>query len=250
MAELDSAPLIVLDPSNPASEDALDMAVRAAASLCVWLARKDGCAVPAPGDRRPIEIGHDLGAWPAVHARLALVEEGQAPAAGVLGPRGGAVIWVTGADLRPRRARSSGCPPARATWSRQACSRASAPRSRWPAAPAASWSACGEEWRHERAASHARAGRRRRCSRSADEGRSQAAAAVAPTRSSCASWPSRRWAASARRTGGRSSRTHRSAACSSCWLVATGGAAALGAARPGADPAPGRARRGRRDRAS
>jgi uncharacterized protein (DUF58 family) len=100
VAELDSAPLVVVDPSNPAGEEALDMAVRAAASLCVWLGRKDGCSVLLPGDRRPIEIGHDLGAWPAVHARLALVEEGPAPAAGVLGPRGGAVIWVTGADLR------------------------------------------------------------------------------------------------------------------------------------------------------
>jgi uncharacterized protein (DUF58 family) len=100
VAELDSAPLIVVDPSNPASEEALDKAVRAAASLCVWLARADGCAVLLPGERRPIDIGHDLGAWPAVHARLALVEEGAVPASGVLGPRGGAVIWVTGADLR------------------------------------------------------------------------------------------------------------------------------------------------------
>ena len=93
-------PLIVMDPSAPASEEALDKAVRAAASLCVWLARKDGCAVLLPGDRRPIDISHDLGAWPAVHARLALVQEGAAPAGSVLGPRGGAVIWVTGADLR------------------------------------------------------------------------------------------------------------------------------------------------------
>ena len=100
VAELDSAPLIVVDPSNPAGEEALDKAVRAAASLCVWLGRSDGCAVLLPGDRRPIDIGHDLGSWPAVHARLALVEEGTAPAGGVLGPRGGAVIWVTGADLR------------------------------------------------------------------------------------------------------------------------------------------------------
>ena len=100
VAELDSAPLVVMDPSNPAAEEALDMAVRAAASLCVWLARKEGCAVLLPGDRRPIDIGHDMGAWPGVHARLALVEEGPAPAGGVLGPRGGAVIWVTGADLR------------------------------------------------------------------------------------------------------------------------------------------------------
>jgi uncharacterized protein (DUF58 family) len=100
VAELDAAPLVILDPSSPASEEALDKAVRAAASLCVWLGRTDGCSVLLPGDRRPIEIGHDLGAWPGVHARLALVEEGPAPAGGVLGPRGGAVIWVTGADLR------------------------------------------------------------------------------------------------------------------------------------------------------
>ena len=99
VAELDSAPLIILDPSSPAGEEGLDMAVRAAASLCVWLARQDGCSVLLPGDRRPIEIGHDLGAWPGVHARLALVDEGPAPAGSVLGPRGGAVIWVTGADL-------------------------------------------------------------------------------------------------------------------------------------------------------
>ena len=100
VAELDSAPLVVMDPSSPGSEEQLDMAVRAAASLCVWLARKDGCSVLLPGDRRPIEIGRDLGAWPGVHARLALVEEGPGPAGSVLGPRGGAVIWVTGADLR------------------------------------------------------------------------------------------------------------------------------------------------------
>ena len=106
VAELDSAPLIVMDPSAPASEEALDKAVRAAASLCVWLARNGGCAVLLPGDRRPIDIGHDLGAWPAVHVRLALVEEGAAPAGGVLGPRGGAVIWVTGADLRAHAARA------------------------------------------------------------------------------------------------------------------------------------------------
>jgi uncharacterized protein (DUF58 family) len=100
VAELDSAPLVVMDPSSPASEESLDMAVRAAASICLWLARRDGCAVLLPGDRRPVDISHDLGAWPSVHARLALVEAGAAPASGVLGPRGGAVIWVTGTDLR------------------------------------------------------------------------------------------------------------------------------------------------------
>jgi uncharacterized protein (DUF58 family) len=99
VAELDSAPLIVVDPSAPSDEEGLDKAVRAAASLCVHLAQQGGCAVLLPGDRRPIEIGHDMGAWQAVHVRLALVESGPPPPASTLGPRGGAVIWVTGADL-------------------------------------------------------------------------------------------------------------------------------------------------------
>jgi uncharacterized protein (DUF58 family) len=99
VAELDAAPLIVVDPSAPSGQEELDMAVRAAASLCVHLGRAGGCAVLLAGERRPVEIGHDMGAWPAVHVRLALVEPGPPPSAASLGPRGGAVIWVTGADL-------------------------------------------------------------------------------------------------------------------------------------------------------
>ena len=99
VAELDSAPLVVLDCSSPASEEALDMAVRAAGSLCVHLARSTGCAILLPGERRPVEIGHDLGAWPSVHVRLALAEPGPQPSAAALAPRSGAVLWVTAADL-------------------------------------------------------------------------------------------------------------------------------------------------------
>ena len=44
VAELDSAPLVVLDRSAPASEEALDSAVRAAASLCVWLGPQPAAA--------------------------------------------------------------------------------------------------------------------------------------------------------------------------------------------------------------
>jgi uncharacterized protein (DUF58 family) len=100
VAELDSAPLIVMDPSAASGEEELDMAVRAGASLCVHLARAGGCAILLPGERRPIEIAHDMGAWPAIHVRLALMEPGPPPSSASLGPRGGAVIWVTGADLR------------------------------------------------------------------------------------------------------------------------------------------------------
>jgi uncharacterized protein (DUF58 family) len=100
VAELDSAPLVVLDAAAPASEEALDMAVRAAGSLCVTLARDDGCALLLPGDRRPVDVGPDLGGWSALHMRLALVEAGSAPPAPARAPRGGAVLWVTASDAR------------------------------------------------------------------------------------------------------------------------------------------------------
>lgn len=99
VADLDAAPLIVLDATSPASEEALDMAVRAAASLCVHLAHEGGCAVLLPGERRPIDLGRDLAGWPALHARLAVVESGAGPQGAALVPRAGAVLWVTGADL-------------------------------------------------------------------------------------------------------------------------------------------------------
>jgi uncharacterized protein (DUF58 family) len=108
VADLDSAPLVVLDASRPQSREALDAAVRAAASLCHHFATSGGCALLLPGDRRPLEIGPELGAWPRAHARLALVESGVAPVAPT---RSGAVIWVTAACGRPQaleRARGAG----------------------------------------------------------------------------------------------------------------------------------------------
>jgi hypothetical protein len=52
-----------------------------------------------PGDRRPIEIAHDLGAWGGVHKRLALVEPGPRPDLGGLTQSPTTLLWVTGADL-------------------------------------------------------------------------------------------------------------------------------------------------------
>ena len=99
VAESESSPLVVLDSRGPASDEALDAAVRAAASLTVHLARLGGVAVLLPGDRRVTQVASDLSTWPAVHARLAVVKAGTgAPALG-RAPRSGAVIWVTGADL-------------------------------------------------------------------------------------------------------------------------------------------------------
>ena len=84
------------------------MAVRAAASLCVHLGARrrlrDAAARRAPPGRDRPRPGRVAG----VHARLALVEAGAAPPAGVAGPRGGAVIWVTaaGGAGAPRGARA------------------------------------------------------------------------------------------------------------------------------------------------
>jgi hypothetical protein len=104
VAELDSAPLIVLDSSRADDEESLDKAVRAAASLGVHLGRQGGCAMLVPGERRPAEIGRDLSGWASVHARLAVVEAGPPPPSSSLGPRGGAVIWVTAAGAGAPRA--------------------------------------------------------------------------------------------------------------------------------------------------
>ena len=100
VADLDSSPLVVVDASRPAGEEALDAAVRAAASLCLHLARESGCAILLPGERRPVEVGIDLHAWPHVHARLALVEASRAaPVVGGIA-RSGAVFWVSAAAMR------------------------------------------------------------------------------------------------------------------------------------------------------
>ncbi|HEX2070894.1 MAG TPA: DUF58 domain-containing protein [Thermoleophilaceae bacterium] len=135
VSESASGPLVVLDASAPADAAALDAAVRAAASLCVALARIDGVALLLPGDRRPIEIDHDLGAWPGAHKRLALVEAGTTSSLGGLGPRSGALLWVTGAKLaalprelerlaaRPRYLVAPALPPgATATFTVAGCS--------------------------------------------------------------------------------------------------------------------------------
>jgi hypothetical protein len=101
-AEADSAPLIVLDTSLPPTAEDLDAAVRAAASLCVHLARRGGAAVLLPGDRRPTSLAADMAGWPALHARLAVVEAARSrpPLARVR--RAGAVLWVSARRDPPR----------------------------------------------------------------------------------------------------------------------------------------------------
>ena len=104
VADADSAPLVVLDSARPAGEEALDQAVRAAASLCLHLARSGGCGLLLPGERRVAQILPDLSAWPVWHVRLALVEAGAPQPRLSRVRRGGAVIWVTADPSGPPRA--------------------------------------------------------------------------------------------------------------------------------------------------
>jgi uncharacterized protein (DUF58 family) len=98
----DTRPLIVLDPRRPAREEDLDAAVRAAASLCVHLARAGGCALLLPGDRRPTVLESSLIGWPHLHVRLALVDDRSGPNVAGLAARRGPLLYV--AAHHPARA--------------------------------------------------------------------------------------------------------------------------------------------------
>ena len=104
ISEADSRPLVVLDPRAPASPDALDAAVRAAASLTVHFAKRTGCGLLLPGDRRAVTIDPDLLAWPQAHVRLALMEEHVGPALSAAQNRRGLVVYVAArvVDRPPR----------------------------------------------------------------------------------------------------------------------------------------------------
>jgi uncharacterized protein (DUF58 family) len=90
----DTRPLVVLDPRRPAREEDLDAAVRAAASLCVHLARSGGCALLLPGDRRPTVLESSLIGWPHLHVRLALVDDRTGPNVAGLTSRRGPLLYV------------------------------------------------------------------------------------------------------------------------------------------------------------
>jgi uncharacterized protein (DUF58 family) len=104
ISEADSRPLVVLDPRAPTSQDALDASVRAAASLAVHFARKTGCGLLLPGDRRAGTIDPDLLAWPQAHVRLALIDDATGPALSAAQNRRGLVVFVAARVLdRPPR---------------------------------------------------------------------------------------------------------------------------------------------------
>ena len=113
ISDADSRPLVVLDPRRPASEEDLDAAVRAAASLAVHLARRGGSALLLPGERRAVEVDRELRSWPPLHARLALIEaDSAAPAAARL-ERTGPVFWVTASTGDPPPGIKRAAAPAR-----------------------------------------------------------------------------------------------------------------------------------------
>ena len=95
VAASESRPVVVLDPRGAADEDALDAAVRAAASLARALALSGGCSVLLPGDRRPVELGETLAGWAHLHARLALIGASHGPALVSLAQRRGPVVFVS-----------------------------------------------------------------------------------------------------------------------------------------------------------
>jgi uncharacterized protein (DUF58 family) len=104
ISEADSRPIVVLDPRAPASEDALDAAVRAAGSLAVHFARRTGCSLLLPGDRRAAVIEPDLLAFPAAHVRLALLDDKTGPSLASAQNRRGLVVYVAARpiDRAPR----------------------------------------------------------------------------------------------------------------------------------------------------
>ena len=104
ISEADSRPVVVLDPRGATSDEALDAAVRAAGSLVVHFAKRGGCNVLLPGDRRAHAVESDLLAWPSVHVRLALVEAAHSPALVAAQNRRGLVMYVAARTLdRPPR---------------------------------------------------------------------------------------------------------------------------------------------------
>jgi uncharacterized protein (DUF58 family) len=95
-ADGDNRPLVVLD-TRGAGVEAVDAAVRAAASLTLEFARSGGCGLLLPGEQRATTIDRDLIAWPTVYARLAVIPGGtnaRTPVLGTPAGRLGAMIYV------------------------------------------------------------------------------------------------------------------------------------------------------------
>lgn len=102
LAEAESSPIVLMDARCAGPPAVLDCAVRAAASLTLELARRFGCDLLLPGQRRPLHVGRDLCAWPEAHARLALVPGGPNTPPPMLSERirAGAIFYVAARRVR------------------------------------------------------------------------------------------------------------------------------------------------------
>lgn len=90
----DAAPLIAFDPTAPASEEDLDRAVRAAASLVAHLARLGGCEILVGGAARRINVGRDPRAMTSALAALAVVGAADCPPRLAAAELRSSLIWV------------------------------------------------------------------------------------------------------------------------------------------------------------
>jgi len=98
----DASPIVVMDSERPIDSDALDRAVRAAASLCFHLAPLRGCLLVLSGERVPLRIDRELRSWPQAHGRLALVEASGSPPDPRISQAAGSVLWVSANGTVPR----------------------------------------------------------------------------------------------------------------------------------------------------
>lgn len=92
-------PLVVFDPRG-GTPIQRERAMRAAASLCVELARSGGCDLIVPGERRPLSIDPSLRSWPEAHVRIAVCDPHSGPSMPQAGS-GAAVLWVTAGRSLP-----------------------------------------------------------------------------------------------------------------------------------------------------
>jgi uncharacterized protein (DUF58 family) len=92
-------PLVVFDPRG-GTPTQRERAMRAAASLCVELARSGGCDLLVPGERRAISIDSSLRNWPEAHVRIAVSDPNSGPPLPQSGS-GAAVLWVTAGRSLP-----------------------------------------------------------------------------------------------------------------------------------------------------
>ncbi len=100
VAGADRLPLVAMDSGNPEDGEALDSAVRAAASLCVHIAGiAGGCSLLLSGEERTMTIERGMEGWPRAHARLALVEAARTVPSVRRAARASTLYWVTARPL-------------------------------------------------------------------------------------------------------------------------------------------------------